>query len=295
VFKYLQSMTRPPKVGPDPGGVSLHQLVSDAKLPISIHAINQFPEHVRLRLYRALVPPALLGQFDIKPISWNGPEGEPLVKLTMHDHPGLVRLEAWHIPITRDPFLTVELQDNAINGVDLNLLVLSDPESERYEVDFDTAGNPTMFGTLHRNLGEEIRAMQAGLAPGQVRSGLRASGQVFQQLEAFLTMMAHYAVFLEPLTYVSAWVFEQRGFAYVRGHKLMDTIHQEFLPGGRLHQALDGSTLFRQPDQWRSVRGRGWAIQDGILDVLGMRWNDIRMVKQVGRSAGVNTFPEAIY
>jgi hypothetical protein len=43
------------------------------------------------------------------------------------------------------------------------------------------------------------------------------------------------------------------------------------------------------------VRGRAWAIHDGVLSALDTRWNDLRMVKQVGRNAHVNTFPDAIY
>ena len=60
MFRYLQSRTQPPKVAPDPGAVSLRQLVGDAKLPLSLHSINELPEPVRSRLYRSLVPPALL-------------------------------------------------------------------------------------------------------------------------------------------------------------------------------------------------------------------------------------------
>ena len=108
-------------------------------------------------------------------------------------------------------------------------------------------------------------------------------------------MMAHHAFFLEPLTYVSAWIFEKRGFAYSKGHQLMDVIQKEFQPGGELHKALDGSTPFRQPDQWQTVRGRAWAIHDGILQVLDKKWDDLKMIKQVGRHAGVNTFPDAEY
>ena len=78
-------------------------------------------------------------------------------------------------------------------------------------------------------------------------------------------MIAHHAFFLEPLTYVSAWIFEERGFAYSKGHQLMDTIHKEFQPGNELHKALDGSTPFRQPDQWKTVRGRAGAITVRIL------------------------------
>ena len=90
-------------------------------------------------------------------------------------------------------------------------------------------------------------------------------------------------------------MFERRGFAYVRGHKLMNDIQLEFQPGGRLHAALDGSTPFRQPEQWRTVRGRAWAIHDGILEEIGLQWDHLRMIKQLGKHAGVETFPAATY
>ena len=64
-------------------------------------------------------------------------------------------------------------------------------------------------------------------------------------------------------------------------------------PGGVLHRALDGSSPFRQPEQWSSVRGRASSIHDGVLDGIEARWNDLHRVKQVGRRAGVETFPGA--
>ena len=137
--------------------------------------------------------------------------------------------------------------------------------------------------------------MQAGLAPGQVRAGLGGSRLVFEHIDNFLSMVGHRAYFLEPLTYASAWVFERRGFAYVRGHKLMDDIHREFQAGGMLHKCLDDGSPFRTRDQAVSVRGRAWAIHDGILEAIDQRWDKIRMVKQVGRHAGVDTFPQAVY
>jgi hypothetical protein len=118
---------------------------------------------------------------------------------------------------------------------------------------------------------------------------------VFQQIETFLSMLGHRAYFLEPLTYASAWVFERRGFAYVRGHKLMDDIHRAFQPGGALYACLDDRSPFRKRDQAASVRGRAWAIHDGILDAIDQRWDKIRMVRQIGRHAGVETFPGAVY
>jgi hypothetical protein len=124
---------------------------------------------------------------------------------------------------------------------------------------------------------------------------LGGSRLVFEQIDAFLSMLGHRAYFLEPLTYASAWVFERRGFAYVRGHKLMDDIHREFQPGGKLDQCLDDGSPFRKRDQGGTVRGRAWAIHDGILDALDARWDNLRMVKQIGRQAGVETFSQAAY
>ena len=294
-FKFLQVKSAPVKVAPDPESVSLRQLLGDASIPISIQAVVNLTAPARQRLYRILVPPALLIQSNINPITWKTRGGQTGVQVKEIKNPGLINLTIPHPNRDNDPIFCLELQDNMLNGIDLNLIVLNDPASPRFDTDVDTAGSPTEFGTLSRNLDAEVAAMEAGLFPGQTRTGLRASGIVFTHLEAFLSMLGHRSLILEPLTYASAWVFEKRGFAYIRGHKLMDTIHQEFESGGQLRNALDGSTPFRQADAWQSVRGRAWAIPDGILDVIDQRWNDLRMIKQVGKNSGVNTFPEAIF
>ena len=76
----------------------------------------------------------------------------------------------------------------------------------------------------------------------------------------------------------------------------MDEIHGEFQPGGRLHAAVDGSTVFRQPGFDRTIRGRSWAVHDGVLDVLdGASWTGVKMYRLAGRPAGVSTFPTGTY
>jgi hypothetical protein len=207
----------------------------------------------------------------------------------------VVNLSVSDSPGSQNQYFSIELQDNAFQGIDLNLLVLSDPMSAYFRTDFDREGNETMFGTLHRNLDEEQRAMQAGLAPGQVRKGLGASKAVLGQLEAFLSTIGQEAYFLEPLTYASALIFERRGFAYVRGHQLMDEIHREFQPGGKLDAALDGSTPFRRPELSSTVRGRAWAIHDGVLEAIDANWDGLRMVKRIGVHSRVDTAPGLEY
>ena len=295
MFRRLRVKTTPKKVGADPDSISINQLIGDASLPVSIKALNSLPDNPKLRLYRTLIPIQVLAKFDINPRTWKNPDKQPQVKLVAEKGTNLVKISAWYGENPQNEFFYLELSDNSYNGIDLNFLIANNPTQEKFQTDIDDQGRETLFGTVHRNLAEEEKAMQAGLAPGQIRAGLRCSQIAMNHIETFLTMMAQHAFFLEPLTYVSAWIFERRGFAYVKGHKLMDTIHKEFQPGGVLHNALDGSTPFRQPGQWKTVRGRAWAIHDGILEVFDNKWDDLRMIKQVGRNAAVNTFPDAVY
>lgn len=295
MFKFLQVKQEPPKTGSGTEGISIAQLIGDANLPVSIKALNSLPENPKLRLYRALIPIQVLADFDINPRTWKNPDKLPQVKLEAGQGSDKVKLTAWYGEDPANEFFYLELADNQYNGIDLNFLIVNNPLSQRFRTDFDEQGQDTLFGSVHRNRAEEEKAMRAGLAPGQIREGLRCSQIVFNHIETFLTMMAHHAFFLEPLTYVSAWIFEKRGFAYSKGHQLMDIIHKEFQPGGVLHNALDGSSPFRQPDQWETVRGRAWAIHDGILEVIDRKWDGLKMVKQVGRHAGADTFPNARY
>jgi hypothetical protein len=295
MLTYFRVKPQPEKVVPDLGAISLALLERDSTLPFTIRQLNNLPEHVRQRLYRGLIPPALLARFSIDPIQWTNKDKELLVSLHAEPESEKVLVTAQSSSDPESEFFALELADNSLNGIELNLIVLNDPASTRFAIDQTSDGQPTMFGTLRRNLEAEQQAMKHGLAPGQVRAGLGGSRLVFEQIDAFLSMLGHRAYFLEPLTYASAWVFERRGFAYVRGHKLMDDIHREFQPGGRLYQCLDDGQPFRKRDQAITVRGRAWAIHDGILDALDTRWDNLRMVKQIGRHAGVETFPQAVY
>jgi hypothetical protein len=295
MFQYLRVKRQIEKVVPDSGALTQEQLTQDPGVPITLRQINALPENAKKRVYRSLLPPELLGFYGIDPITWNGVNGELAVQMVAEAQTGSLKISVARQGEPEDPFISIELSDNSFNGIDLNFLLLNDPDSPSFHTDVDEAGRPTLFGTARRNLTEELRAMQAGLAPAQVRKSLGASRLVLQQLDVFFSILGHRAYFLEPLTYASAWIFERRGFAYVRGHKLMDDIHKEFQPGGKLNQALDCSTPFRMPEQWNTVRGRAWAIQDGILEVVEEKWDKFRMVKQIGRYAGVETFPGGVY
>jgi len=295
MLKYFRVKGQAEKVVPDLGAISASLLESDAHLPVTIRQLNNLPENVKRRVYRGLIPAALLTRFGIDPIQWTGANKEPMVFLDAQANSEKVLITARNSPDPTDEFFALELADNSLNGIELNLIVLNDPTAPSFSIDYTEEAQPTMFGTLKRNLKAEEEAKNAGLAPGQVRAGLGGSRVVFEQIDTFLSMLGHRAYFLEPLTYASAWVFERRGLAYVRGHKLMDDIQREFQAGGALHLCLDDRSVFRKRDQASTVRGRAWAIHDGILDALDLRWDKIRMIKQIGRQAGVETFPQAVY
>jgi hypothetical protein len=72
----------------------------------------------------------------------------------------------------------------------------------------------------------------------------------------------------------------------------MEWIQKEFASGGLLSRRLDDSTPFRRRGAGKSVRGRSWAIHDGIL---GEPYGNVKMYKRVGIHAGVVTFPDAAW
>ena len=295
MLKYLRIKSKEIAVEPDRIDLTGGRLATAPDLPITISSLNELNQNIKQRIYRSLIPHDLLFRFDIDPVTWKGPDKTTYVSLRAEPGSNKVYIEARSPFDPDDPFFILEIEDNRFNRLDLNLIVLNDPNGERFNTDVDSQGEQTLFGTVRRNLVAEEKAFHAGLAPGQVRHGVRGSAEVLHQLETFLIALGHRSINLEPLTYASALVFEHRGFAYILGHKFMDEIHQEFQPGGRLHSALDGSTPFRQPHQWQSVRGRAWAIHDGLLSTIDKNWDALRMVKQIGRHANVETFPDAVY
>ena len=129
--------------------------------------------------------------------------------------------------------------------------------------------------------------MKAGLSPGQFRPGLRMLRELMRLLERFASRLMTSIISCEALFYHNAVQYERLGFGYLEGKKLMEEIDREFLPGGALFERLDGSTPFRKRGAERSVRGRSWAIQDGIL---GKPWASPKLYKPVGKVVGVNTF-----
>ncbi len=256
----------------------------------SIRQVNQLPEEQRERVYRHLVPLEVLMRFGIDAETPVDADGHPLWQAAPAN--SSVELFLWHAWGAEDPVMYLQLADTPNNQIEVTMFIVNDPHSERFDVDRLPDGTATYLGTLARNVEAEVQAAEAGLAPGQVRHGLRATRRLIPILEHFVEGLHHDSFFIQPLAYHNAVLFERLGFSYMIGLGRMEWIHNEFSPGRLLFERLDGSTPFRRPGAERTVRGRSWAIHDGIL---GMPYTGIKMYKRVDIHAGVTTFPNAAW
>jgi len=254
--------------------------------------INVLPPGVREEVYLRLVPDRLLAILALERHILRSESRSPLVRITAPDEASWARVELRTAADDRDPALLIDVGTSAFGVPELSLVQINDPRSPRFAIDRDEDGLDTLLGTVRRNQAEERRAMAAGLAPGQVRRGLRMLGAVLEAMDDFCRLLGQEFYLVEPLFYHSAILYERRGCGYVLGRDRMEAIHQGFEPGGELHRRLDDSSPFRRGGLEGTARGRSWAIHDGIL---GERWRPPRMIKQVGKEAGVCTFPGAVW
>jgi hypothetical protein len=255
--------------------------------PRSIGAVNLLPQEKRESIYSRFIPQTLLDQFNIPP-TFKDEEGRELLSIRCRSGTSDVVLDLRHEYGAIDPLLYAHLTDTLSGQIHVLLYIVNDPNSLRFNVDRMPDGTPTEFGSARRNIPAEIAAMEAGLAPGQVRQGLRILKHSIAAFEDFVTSLNHDMYFNEPLFYHNAVIFERYGFAYQKGRRLMEEIQAGFEPDGVLTACLDESTPFRQPSARISIRGRSWAIHDGIL---GKPFTEVTMYKRTGEHAGLNTFP----
>jgi len=265
------------------------KIATNDEWPTSIRAINKLPEEQKFAIYEHLLPEWLFAKYGIERHTFRTAlDTHPVVTFRCPDGSRAMELTVKRRSADMDPIMYLNMADTFNNQLLVLLVIVNDPESARYNTDVDQHGNPTQFGTVTRNIPAEIAAMRAGLAPGQIRRGLRAFKESVPLFDEFVARMGHDIFFIEPLAYHNAIIFERYGFNYLSGRSEMQQINQDLQPGGVIHAKLNGSTPFRSPDAWKSVRGRSWAIHDGIL---GHPFTGFQMYKRVNVDAGVNTFP----
>jgi len=251
----------------------------------SVGSINQRSPEEKRKIYARLIPQALVDRFNLRE-DYLDDNGTDLLHLECPPGSSTVEMKLFHQANFPDPILYGHMSGTFNGLVHILLYILNDPSSPRFDVDRLPDSTPTHFGTSRRNLDAELAAMRYGLAPGQIRRGLRMLGQAISAFEVFVSSLGHDMFFAEPLYYHTALLFEHYGFTYQKGRRLMERIQAGFMPDGDLISQMDGSNPFRQPEAASSIRMRSWAIHDGLL---GEPFTNVTMYKRVGKHAGVST------
>jgi hypothetical protein len=266
-------------------------------MTFSIATLNRLPKEERDRTYLQLVPQSVFERFRIDPRTLLNQHGERVVRGIFPPEENFGCIEVKYRAGDKDCIFSCQVSlESFMESLHLDFLIVNDPFSERFNVDVDELGRDTLYGTRSRNIPEEIRAMEAGLAPGMVRRGLRLMGEFAKCLDIFMSTLGLKSITTDAFFYHNAILWEKYGFVYFRGGKEMESIHKEFQPGGLLYEKLDGSTPFRKEEMEKTIRGRSWAIYDGVyLDAFDKEWESPIMYKIQGKDFKVNTFPGQIY
>jgi hypothetical protein len=266
-------------------------------MTFSIAKLNRLPKEERNAIYLRLVPETLFETFQIDRQTLTNQHGERIVTGIFPSEENFACIEVKYRAQDRDCIFSCQVSLEAfMQSLYLDFLTINDPFSERFNIDVDEFGKDTLLGTRSRNIPEEIRAMEAGLAPGMVRHGLRLVNEFVKSLEAFMAPLELKTTTMGAFFYHNAVSWERHGFTYFKGGKMMERIHREFEPEGLLYRRLDDSTPFRRKGMEKTVRGRSWAIYDGVFaEAFDEEWESPKMYKMLGKDSGVNTFPGQIH
>lgn len=252
----------------------------------SIAGINKLPKEQKREIFIQLIPDELFSRFQL-PEDLIDKHGNNLLEIKGEPGQGSLELYLYHEHGFHDPLLYSHLIDTLNGQIHILLYIMNDPNSPRFDIDVMPDGTRTMFATKQRNLEAELAAMEAGLLPGQLRSGLNILKDAVSSFERFVAYLGQNLYFNEPLYYHNAIIFERYGFNYQTGKRRMCEIHQRFLEDESVIRKLDGSP-FRSPAAQTSIFHRTWAIHDGVL---GAPFPNITMYKALGKKSDVDTAP----
>ena len=245
--------------------------------PSTIAGLNELPPDQKRETYSKIIPPELLEMYGLNP-DLRAPDGTDLFSLHCIPGTGDAELALYHEIGAQDPIIFGHITDTIHSQIHILLYGMNDIHSTRYHVDRMPDGTKTGFGTNQRNLEEEQKALEAGLAPGQIFRGPHLFKESLRQFEEFVTAMGQDLFFVEPLFYHVAIIFERYHFHYQKGKRFMKRINDGFSPDGDLLPLLDGSTPFRDPSAAEQIRLRSWAIHDNLL---GEPFSNVTMYKYI--------------
>src|SRR5690606_12072595 len=147
--------------------------------------INDLPQKQKRAIYRTLIPDWVFAQFDIDPDTLTV-DGQPVIHLRCPAGSSAVEIMVYDRPDAEAPAVDLLRADSFDNSLSVRTATVTDPERPPRNIARDEHGQPQPLGPIRRNITEEIRAMNAGLAPGQIRRGLRIFRTGIPTFELFL-------------------------------------------------------------------------------------------------------------
>ena len=166
--------------------------------PSSIREVNQLPSQEREEIYKSLLPEWLYTRYAVDPLTLEV-NRHRVVQFRSPTGSRAVEIIVKRLAEDLDPLIYLNLADTFNGQIIVLLLIVNDLESPRFNIDVDQHGNSTSLGTTGRNKPAELAAMRAGLAPGQVRRGLRFFRNALPLFEQFVGRLGHDMFLIEPL------------------------------------------------------------------------------------------------
>ena len=162
--------------------LATHPLLDRDGLPLfSLAEINRLPRAEKEGIYATLIPESVFTDYAIDRETFCGRDGRRQLHFICPQGLGLLRAEVRLDPADRDPLFFVEIADTPYRQIELSFCLVNDPASPRFAIDVDENGRDNCFGTVRRNVPEELRALAAGLSPNQVRRGLGLFSPFFRR------------------------------------------------------------------------------------------------------------------
>jgi hypothetical protein len=198
----------------------------------SLRAVNALPPEIKARVYASLIPPDLFSFYQVDPVSFLDRGGQTALQVDCPPGQGRVKLHLKRSASETDPVVFIQLSDTLYDQVEFEWVILNDPDSERFQIHASGRNQFLPPGSENRNIPEEIRAMEAGLAPGQIRKGLRKFPEIMDRLETFLMELNLHLVYGYPYAYHNAIELERIGYFYGTGKEQMVDIDRDFNRAG---------------------------------------------------------------
>lgn len=261
--------------------------------------LNQLPEAEKNEVYSLLIPPSLFSRYHLDPRTGRNAAGEKCISIVCRPGSREASIHLVSEPRDRDPVFYVEVSESRdLVQLSWDFITVNDPDAPRFYTDVTPLGESRWLHWRTRNRTEELMALSSGLAPGMVRVGLGLTPEFNERLDVFCDCVGYKSITLEALFYHNAIFYERHGFRYFRGEPMMRWINQEFA-ADHLLWAMTNGTPFRKRYFSGIVRGRSWAIHDGILEDGDRKrfefWDPPRMYRMVGSRNRTDTAPGVPY